>query len=318
MNTHAVYTAKLLALAMVAAAAGKLAMFNSVGCDAFDHDRDDYMAYCNTAAHGHYDHAAFLFDLEPGVREHVDAANVLVLGSSRIQTALSTQAFLRFEREHPDARPYLMGFGDAEQDRFSAAVLRKLHPVPKVVVINADPFFDDSASAQAQFLLENPGTARANAMAMRVWHWIDAAQCAHGADEGAVSRMVCGGTGTLYRSRIDGRWIFPAARKRKYDVPVMGPLPDEAALSERYATNARTFLKALPVALPCTVITSVPSRVSSESLGRAIAARLGADFIDPRVDSLGSSDGSHLDSESAERWSAAFLAELAPVLKECL
>ena len=53
-------------------------------------------------------------------------------------------------------------------------------------------------------------------------------------------------------------------------------------------------------------------------LAGVFADRIGATFIAPRLDHLGSPDGSHLDTESSERWSAAFLVLLEPVLKRCL
>jgi hypothetical protein len=318
MNVHAAYSVKLLILSTIVAGAGKLVLFNSVGCDAFDHDRDDYMAYCNSAAHGHYDHAAFLFDLEPGVRAHVDSAKLLVLGSSHIQVAASTQALMAFEREHPRVRPYLMGFGYVEQDRFSEAVIRELRPRPKVVVIDADPFFDDSASVPARLLLANPGTERANALAKRLWHFVSANVCTAGLPRTAVARFVCGSMPTLYRSRLDGHWIFSAVRSRKYEVPNTRPAANEAALATAYAANADAFLKLLPTQRSCVVITAVPSVATSQSLARAIALRIDATFISPRLEALWSSDGMHLDTESGERWTTEFLRELEPVLDRCL
>jgi hypothetical protein len=317
VSTHAAYTVKLLAVACVAAVAGKLALFNSVGCDAFDHDRADYMAYCNTPRHGHYDHAAFAYDLEPGVRAALDSANVLVLGSSHIQVALSSVALVAFERDHPSVRPYLMGFGYVEQDKFAARVIRELKPAPKVVIVNADPFFADTESFEARRLAESPGTERANAVAKRAWHAVSGAECGAGA-AGFMSRIVCGRASTLYRSRLDGRWIFGGARPFQDSLPSPVALANDTSLATAYSVNAERFLAALHVDRRCVVVTLVPDGYSSESLARLIASRIGATFIAPHVDRLGSSDGSHLDTPSGERWSAAFLADLDPVLRACL
>ncbi len=315
MNSHGAYTVKLLIVAAIAAVAGKLALFNTVGCDAFDHDPANYMAYCNTSSHGHYDHAAFLYDLEPGVRDAVAAANVLVLGSSHIEVALSTDEFVKFERSHPDVRAYLMGFGYFEQNKFSAAVIRKLHPTPKVVVINADPFFVDSASAEAERLMTSPGLERANALSKRFWHSISRAECVEG-EHAFLARRICGSTGTWYRTRADGRWVIRAPRLRIDSMPGTAAIQRDSA-ADVYASHAIAFLKLLPVERRCVVITHVPDGIA-RSQAAAIAKRLGSPFISPQLDGLGTSDGSHLDSESAERWSMAFLAALEPVLKGCL
>ena len=315
MNSHGGYIAKLLIVATVAAVAGKLALFNTVGCEAFDHDPANYMAYCNSSAHGHYDHAAFLYDLEPGVRDAVSAANVLVLGSSHIEVALSTEEFVKFERSHPDVRAYVMGFGYFEQNKFSAAVIRKLHPAPKIVVINADPFFSDSASVQSERLMNSPAVERANALSKRVWHTVSHAECVDGA-RSFVARHVCGTTGTWYRSRSDGRWILRAALVRIDSMRATAAIQRDSA-ADVYASHAIEFLKLLPVERRCVVITHVPDGIARSQAG-AIATRIGATFISPRLEGLGTSDGSHLDSESAERWSVAFLVELEPILKSCL
>jgi hypothetical protein len=316
MSSHAAYSVKLLIVATVVAVAGKLVLFNSVGCDAFDHDRADYMAYCGTDRHAHYDHAAFVYDLERGVRASVDSANLLILGSSHIQTAMSSGALVAFEKNNPHVRPYLMGFGYFEQDVFSAAVIRELHPTPKVVVINADPFFSDSVSVDARKLLQSRGTQRVNALAKKAGHSIVEALCGDGT-QSAVARQLCGTTSTLYRSRRDGRWIFNGEHPFKDTLSTPTFYPGDAELT-RYAVNAERFVKAFAIDRTCVVITLVPDGVVPESLARSIADRVGATFIAPRLDHLGSPDGSHLDTESAERWSAAFLVLLEPVLKRCL
>lgn len=316
MNAHASYAARLLVVASIAAVVSKFAVFNSVVCDTFDGADSSYMAYCNRKAYTHYDHAAFLFDLEPGVRKHVQAANLLVLGSSHIQVALSTEAFVAFEREHPHARPYLMGFGFFEQDRFSASVIRKLRPTPRLVIINADPFFADTESAEARRLDLNPGIERMNAVVKRAGQTLSRVLCIDLADS-FVARHVCGGVATMYRSRTDGRWIF--RNSERFADTLHRPLAnaDDRTLAVTYAVNAERFLRLFPIERRCIVLTLVPDGIHSELIARDIASRVGATFIAPPLERLRSPDGSHLDRESAERWSAAFLERLAPLLPIC-
>src|ERR1700723_2934218 len=49
-----------------------------------------YLGYCNAAGFGDYDHGAFWFDLEPAAVRFAADADVLFLGSSRMEFALST------------------------------------------------------------------------------------------------------------------------------------------------------------------------------------------------------------------------------------
>jgi hypothetical protein len=316
MRTHAAYCTKLLFAATVVALAAKLVLFSTVGCDAFDRDRTHYMAYCDNGRDGHYDQAAFIYDLEHGVRPSLDSANVIFLGSSHMQVAMSTDALETFETNNSGVRPYLMAFGYFEQDIFAAAVIRELRPAPKVVVINADPFFSASMSAGARRLLENPGIERANAVAKKVWHSFAHAPCADGG-RSAAAWLECGTANTIYRSRTDGRWIFHGPRPFKDTLPTPTFSPDSAEFA-RYAVNAERFLKTFAMDRKCVVITLVPEGAVPESVARNVADRIGATFIAPRLEHLGSSDASHLDTESAERWSAAFLVLLEPVLKRCL
>jgi hypothetical protein len=316
MSNHAAYCTKLLIAATVVALAGKLVQFNTVGCDAFDHDRTHYMAYCDNGSDAHYDQAAFIYDFERGVRPSLDSANVIFFGSSHMQVAMSTDALETFEKSNPAVRPYLMGFGYFEQDIFAAAVIRELRPAPKIVVINADPFFSASVSAGARRLLENPGIERANAGEKKIWHSFGHARCADGG-RSAAARLQCGTASTIYRSRTDGRWIFNGPRAFKDTLPTPTFSPDSTEFAG-YAVNAERFLKAFAIDRKCVVITLVPEGAVPEALARRIADRIGATFIAPQLTGLGSPDDSHLDSASAERWSAAFLALLEPVLKRCL
>jgi hypothetical protein len=41
-------------------------------------------------------------------------------------------------------------------------------------------------------------------------------------------------------------------------------------------------------------------------------------LILPDLTGIGTLDGSHLEQQSAERWSAAFLQEYAPIMERCL
>jgi len=315
--TYRSYVLGIILLALTGRALFELYASNSVGCDAFDRSESDFLAYCDSARLGHYDHAAFLFDLESGLKENVLNANILFLGSSRVQVAFSTDALTEFSKRYPESRPFLLGFGYVEQDMFSAKVLALIRPKPKVVVINVDPFFDHTASPHARRLLDNPREEEIKARTKRLWHQVSALAC-----EGRLSRIVgdaiCGSLYTSYRSRKDGRWI---SRNPVVGTMPVAYLPEQAGDDRKildYSANAAEFLGILPIERACIIMTHIPSADSREYIPRGIADNMGTPFIAPHIPHLTTADGTHLDSSSAERWSKEFLAELAPIISRCM
>jgi hypothetical protein len=69
----------------------------------------------------------------------------------------------------------------------------------------------------------------------------------------------------------------------------------------------------------CVIITAIPNSVSTDE---PIANRVGTKFnfplIIPHLDDLGTIDDSHLNRDSAERWSRAFMNDAAPTLDRCI
>ncbi len=313
---HKTYLLGVLIATLILATLFKLSLTNSVGCDAFGARAGKFMAYCDVTTHGHYDHAAYLFNLEEGLVNHVRQANLLFLGSSRLQFAFSTAALTDFVSHHPMVRPYLLGFGHTEQDVFSAAVLDQIKPIPALVVINADPFFGQVASPHAKQLLKERGTEEFNARIKKFWHQISETAC--GGQLFIVGHLICGTHSTTYRSVQDGRWIFPKLPSVALPVSEHIRASSDDADIITFAANAEAFLSRLPIDRRCIVLTFIPTGEGKPFIAQGIAARLGTQFIAPQLTSLTTFDGSHLDTASSERWSKAFLAELEPILASCL
>jgi len=57
---------------------------------------------------------------------------------------------------------------------------------------------------------------------------------------------------------------------------------------------------------------------TSIGTAKAIAAALGFNLVAPRPPGLVTFDHYHLDRQSAQRWSAAFLEETGPQIRNCL
>jgi hypothetical protein len=83
------YVAIFAATAFVSAIVTPLAIrtFDNFACRAQPHGPDDFLAYCRSLRYGDYEHGALYYGLEPKARESIRAAQVLFLGSSRLQAA---------------------------------------------------------------------------------------------------------------------------------------------------------------------------------------------------------------------------------------
>lgn len=137
--SHRAYILILLILILMTISLKFLFYKNAIGCNDFGSD-GTFMAYCGVRTHGHYDHAAYLFDLEEGIYDRVRQANLLFLGDSHLQVGFSTQAFIDLKLHHPTVRPYLLGFGHGEKHRFALEVMKRIKPKPTLIVIDADSF----------------------------------------------------------------------------------------------------------------------------------------------------------------------------------
>jgi hypothetical protein len=85
-----------------------------------------------------------------------------------------------------------------------------------------------------------------------------------------------------------------------------------------YTTLGKEFLPSLSADRACTILTIVPTVKTGVGTAKAIAAALGLNLVAPRLAGLITFDQSHLDPDSAQRWSAAFLEEAGPQIRKCL
>ena len=87
---------------------------------------------------------------------------------------------------------------------------------------------------------------------------------------------------------------------------------------EREVRSGTDFLDKLGVDRRCVIFTLVPTVDARPATSAAIAKALGVEFIAPEVEDLLTFDGSHLDRQSAERWSGAFFDVAGARIKDCL
>src|SRR5512147_1442577 len=80
----------ILVCSLLGGLAYKLRGEGIFACPASGYGPDYYLAHCETTGYADYDHGAFWYGLESRARQSAAAADVLFLGSSRMQFAFST------------------------------------------------------------------------------------------------------------------------------------------------------------------------------------------------------------------------------------
>jgi hypothetical protein len=278
-------------------------------CPADGYASDHYLAYCHADGYGDYDRGAFWFDLEPEAQRGAANAQVLFLGSSRMEFAFSTAATDNWFSSHA-LRYYLLGFADFENAVFASPLLVKLKPQAKVYVINIDRFFSDETRPPTREVLQD---ADAGTRYRHKQYW----QSLH---ESICSRVpaLCGDRVAFFRFRENGAWQLKGwsttfgARSPVSD----GPARDSENW-QHYAALGERFLSQLPVDRRCVILTIAPYVGTRLAEAKAIAGALGVDLVAPQLNGLETFDTSHLDRPSAERWASAFFQAAGPRILQC-
>jgi hypothetical protein len=284
------------------------------GCRWSGYGEDYFLAYCNSRTYGDYEHGALYYGAEPAAAESLRNAQVIFLGNSRTQAAFSTRAVRSYFASR-NVRFFVMGFGYGEWSAFSLATLLKSRAAPKVLVINADPFFSDKLSQPAQEALEGrPGFLWRLAL-KALFQRIHRNLCPR-------AQGVCPASeASIFRSATDGQWYWVGPMVRDLSVPLdraaQKPIAPDELLQ---ATDlGKKFLDAVGLDRRCVVLTGIPnSELDAPDVAATLAAALNTSSIFPPADDLSTIEGLHLSLASAERWSDAFVAAMTPVLRDCI
>jgi hypothetical protein len=299
----------IVVLAALASYAYWLKTRSIFACQAPGYSADRYLAYCGGANYADFEHGAFYFNLEPPALDYARNADVLVLGNSRLQVALSNDATADWFKQ-AQARYYLMAFSYNEDMVFTGDLLRKLKPRAGVYIINVDDFFERRETVFADEILHDPD-ARSR------YEWKRLSQSWHRPICGAFPRL-CGRKFVIFRSRETGAY---------YRIPGPEPLVARNAVSYDPWVNDATVKDSAALAIDflrefakgrCVILTNVPYPDTKMGDAEAIAAGAGLPLVAPRLEGLYTTDGYHLDRASADRWSRAFLEAAGPEIRSCL
>lgn len=283
-------------------------------CHAGGYSDDHYLAYCHNARYGDYEHYALYRDTEPGVTEALQQSDVLFVGNSNTQYGFSTQAVVDYFNSK-STQHYVMGFGQGAQSPVAFEIIQKHDLKPSILVANIDPFFSsDMNGTFSRVLHEGEKLDEEFDKKKRLQAWQQTI-CAN--DSSAWYRFVCRGSAeTLYRARSNGHWLTDYYRPN-LRIPVS---ESDALLNtvDESVEAANVFIDGLGLNRDCVILTLTPRTDTPVAFATEISDRLEMPLITPALSGLVTIDHSHLDSDSAERWSTAFLAEFDQHLDRCV
>ena len=297
----------LVLVVVLGAGAYNLRTYGIFSCQASNYSSDRYLSYCNATSYGDYDHGAIWFGLEPAANAAAADARVLFIGNSRTQYAFSTKATDDWFSS-VSASYFLLGFSHDENYTFEAPLLHKLHPRAKVYVVNIDSFFDRSESGPGRTVMWEEA-ARARYEEKRNWQRIHQSMC-------TTFKSLCGHDEVIFRSRSNGTWLLTDNQFPGAPVSYVDTIDQNKVAS--YTALGKDFLTGLTADPACTILTIIPTVKTSIGTAQAVASSLGWKLVAPRVEGLITFDHAHLDPESAQRWSAAFLNEASQQIRTCL
>ncbi|MEM6986957.1 MAG: hypothetical protein AAF499_10490 [Pseudomonadota bacterium] len=283
-------------------------------CNSAGYSDDHYLAYCEYGRYGDFEHGALLYNFEPDAVEQIKRAEILFLGNSRTQYTFSSQPVV--DALDATGKPwYIMGFGFGARSEIPEDMFNEYQLRPRMLVINADPFFNAEPSGISKKILAGSETTREEYSRKQWLQGVHTALCQDRADS-FFATLLCGTSPTLFRSRSDGTWIVDYYRPDRH----IAVTYNDYLLDELDATveAANSFIDKVGVPRECIVLTVLPQRPTPLNFGKALADRLALTFYSPELDDLWTIDASHMDVESNNRWSTAFMRDIAPTLQTCL
>jgi hypothetical protein len=286
-------------------------------CAGYGYGPDTYLAQCASKTYGDYEHGALGLQIDSEAIQHLERAQIVVLGHSHAMVAFSTAPTRQYFRRKG------IGFYNAalsgEYSAFFDFFLARVRLDASIVVIDVAPFFfGDNMSPAGRFIVENATRAPLEYRIKQAWQFIHSYSCFAAAR--VVRESLCGKAFSIFRSVNDG-WLIAdytlAYGSPLPKIPVAQGLPALANYDSQIKL-AREFFSRHELKAGCVILTAIPTGYDFSGLARAIAEALGTPYINPAIDGLTMIDGAHLDAPSASAWSERFWIEATPTITRCL
>lgn len=284
-------------------------------CNPNGYEDGHFMAYCESAKYGDFEHWAYWNEADPISIDAVKAADILFLGNSRTQYAFSTDAVKDYFKRTGISH-YVFGFGMGSLSLVPQKMIQKHGLTPKVLVINADPFFSDRLSGANHQMMRTDHATRWEFSAKRWMQKFQHKACQFSGTPDGLSNLMCSGRNeTIYREPEHGHWNTKYYRPNK-EIPVR--FTDSLKWFIDESTGyAEQFIEQVGIKKSCVIVTVTPQSKTPLLFAYELSKKLGVIFIHTKLEGLKTIDDSHLDNDSAERWSEAVLQKAAPYIEAC-
>jgi hypothetical protein len=147
----------LVVFALVGLVSSALILFYQLritDCSGYGYGPDTYLAQCAAKPYGDYEHGALGLQIDAEAIRHLERAQVVILGHSHAMVGFSTPATQNYFRDR-NVAIYNASLSAAYSGFFDF-LLSRVRLNPKIVLIDAAPFFVRDMSAAARFMLTVP------------------------------------------------------------------------------------------------------------------------------------------------------------------
>lgn len=292
------------------------------GCNIKPASADNFLAYCWDKNYADYEHGAYWIATEPEALDAARNADILFLGNSRMQYALSSSALSDFST-HTGLKHYLLGFA-SEGSRFAELLMERQNIFPKLVVVNLDNtyFFDypSNITDVAVRIELNPISSWLEYTLKYTGQQLQRTLCKPNQPR-PLTNWLCGEEDTVYRNVHNGHWetAHRANTKNNLTIRTKDTLP--ASWIERKRSilaEAKRFSEQMKKNGTCVVAINVPFNESSDKVAEVQAMAMDVPLILPDTSDLYTFDHSHLAPKSAQLYSTLVIAELTRYIDRCL
>jgi len=296
-------------------------MDESIGCARYPYPPPHSMiSYCHTKIIADHDFGVFYYNTVPEMIENLRQADVVIMGNSRTQYAFSTKTTDRYFTDK-GLKYFLFGLGDGEASKFALLIMQRYNIRPKVMIINADPFFSDYMSDKAAEIVGESPMSK-----IRFWTRVVALNIMYPVCR-TVPTACQPALPVVYRSTVNGQWTQePISPDMRVPLnPIAFPVnPDRVKAA---AKIGRSFFSALGLDPQCTVLNGIPGPSTDEDsmpyanstgFAEALSKTLGTKFIKVSLDKMDTLEGVHFNAETAEKYSAGLVSHLDSILDACL
>jgi hypothetical protein len=261
---------------------------------------------------GDLGHDVLYYNFEKSI-ENIRKADILILGSSRVQFGFHYKTLESFEGRY-GVRFFNMGLSNWECYLFPLLVMEKHNLNPKMVIVNAEAF-NGKLTPVAEHIIAQGKFQRGLTFLIRS-SFHKSILVLHSHIPEPIRGLLLEALRNVYDkvwycSRLTGVWFKPYVSQRSSKPKrIKNTIENDCETGPQVFENARRFKNEMDKRGTQIVLTLVPHDASCRNVAEKIAAHIRVPFIFVDGDDMSTSDGSHLTEESAKHFTEEVLQEI--------